>query len=95
MTRTKGEIQAKKRGRKSGDELTRQVGLALKHVQELEYLEESPLARLPAVRELAEGKYREGAVPTGSALRVLLMESAKIVVRDLGNCPVTSAKSRS
>ena len=87
MSKSKGDIQLKKRGRKSGEELTHQVALALKHVQELEWLEESPLARLPAVQELAQGKYREGAVPVGTALRVLLMESAKIVVRDLSEMP--------
>ena len=82
-----GTISHKKRGRKSGEELTYQVALALKHVQVLEYLEESPLARLPAVRELAAGRYREAAVPTGFALRVLLLDSAKVVVQDLGQLP--------
>ena len=82
MPKSKGDIQRKKRGRKSGEEILKQVALALKHVQDLEYLEESPLTNLPAVRELAEGEYREAAVPMGFALRVLLLESSKIVVRD-------------
>ena len=90
MLKSKGEIneiQSKRRGRKSGEEILQQVALALKHVQELEYLEESPLTRLPAIRELAEGKYREAAVPAGFALHLLLMDSAKIVLRDFGDLP--------
>ena len=87
MPKTKGDIQPKKRGRKTGEELTRQVGLALKHVQDLEWLEESPLAGLPAVQELARGKYREGALPTGFALCSLLVDASKIVLRDFGELP--------
>lgn len=79
------EIQPKKRGRKSGVEIRHQVALALKHVQDLEYLDDSPLARLPAVRELAEGRFQEAALPTGFALRVLLIDSAKVVSRDFGD----------
>ena len=87
MPKSKGDTTLKKGGRRSGEELTHQVALTLKHIQELEYLEESPLARLPAVRALAEEKYRGTALPTGFALRVLLVESAKIIVRDLRKLP--------
>jgi hypothetical protein len=87
LTKSNGDIQLKKRGRKSGEELTRQVGLALKHVQELEWLEVSPLARLPAVQNLAEEKYRESAMPAGFALRSMLVDAAKIVLRDFGELP--------
>jgi len=87
MAKSIRETQPKKRGRKSGGETLWQVALALKHIQELEYLEESPLARLPAVRGLADGKYREAAVPAGFALRVLLLKATKVVVRDFGDLP--------
>ena len=87
MSQSKNDIHWKKRGRKSGEELTQRVALALKHVQELEYLDESTLASLPAVQRLAKEQYRDGVVPTGFALRVLLMESANIVIRDLKKLP--------
>jgi hypothetical protein len=87
LPKSERDIQLKKRGRKSGEELTRQVGLALKHLQELEWLEESPLARLPEVLNLAEGTYRDSALPAGFALSSLLIYAAKIVLRDLGDLP--------
>jgi len=87
MPKSKHETQLKKRGRKSGEELTHQVALGLKHVQDMERLERNPLARLPAVKILAEEKYREAAIPTGFALRVLLIEAAKNVVRDFEELP--------
>lgn len=83
----KGEIQPKKRGRKSGEELTYQVARALKYFQELERLEENPLCRLPVVQELAKAEYKDAALPTGFALRMLLIDATKIVIRDLGGLP--------
>ncbi|MCI0781856.1 MAG: hypothetical protein J4N90_12055 [Chloroflexi bacterium] len=87
MATSTEKTERNKRGRKSGEEVIHQVAVALKHVQDLEELEVNPLARLPAVRELARGKYREAAVPAGSALRTLLIDSAKIVLRDLEGLP--------
>ena len=55
----------------------------MKHVQKLEYLEDSLLGRLPAVRKMAEETYRAALFPSGSALRRLLIESTNIVIRDL------------
>jgi hypothetical protein len=74
----------KKRGRKSGEEVLQQVALALKNIQELELLEESPLVRLPAVRRLAETKYRRAMFPAAFALRLILLESVNQMVDDLG-----------
>jgi hypothetical protein len=77
----------KKRGRKSGDEVLQQVALALKNIQELEYLEESPLVRLPRVRRLSETKYRKAIFPVAFALRLILLESVNQMVDDLGEMP--------
>ena len=60
------------------------VAEALKHVQDLEYFEDTPFAQLPAVRKMAEWTYRAALFPSGCALRTLLIESTNIVIGDLG-----------
>jgi hypothetical protein len=77
----------KKRGRKSGDEIREQVVWAIKNFQELERLEDSPLVHLPAVRRLAQTKYRRAMFPAAFALRLILLESVKQMVGDLADMP--------
>jgi hypothetical protein len=59
----------------------------LKNIQELEYLEDSTLVRLPGVRRLVETKYRRAIFPAAFALRLILQESVHQIVGDLGEMP--------
>jgi len=77
----------KKRGRKSGDEVLQQVASAMKNLQELEILEDSPLVRLPAVRWLAQTKYLRVMFPSAFALRLMLLESVNQMLSDLADMP--------
>jgi hypothetical protein len=77
----------KKRGRKSEEEVLQQVASAVKNLQELEFLEDSPLVRLPAVRRLAETTYLRTMFPAAFALRLILLESVNQMVDDLGEMP--------
>ena len=81
------KIAPTKRGRKSGQEIQEQVILALKNLQELGLLEESPLGRLPAVRQLAETEYKLSIFPTGFALRSSLLEAVNVVMKQFGEIP--------
>ena len=83
MPKTKGDIQPKKRGRKTGEEVLRQVAFALKNVDKVDRLEDSPLARLSAVRQLAAQKYPESLYPAGFAVRRMLSEAVRAVINDL------------
>ena len=81
------KVAQKKRGRKSGQEVIRNVGSALKNLREVEFLEQSSLGRLPAVRQLAETKYRQASFATVSALRRLLLQAVRAVKQELGEMP--------
>ena len=81
------KVTQRKRGRKSGQEVIRNVGSALKNLQEVEFLERSPLGRLPAVRHLAQTEYRQSSFPTALALRRLLLQAARAVMQELGEVP--------
>lgn len=81
------KVQHKKRGRKSGEEVLQQVAAAMKNIQELELLEESPLTRMPAVRRLAETKYQRSMFPVAFALRLILLESVNQMLEDLEDMP--------
>jgi hypothetical protein len=59
----------------------------VKYIQQLEVLEESPLVRLPAVRRLAETKYRRAMFPAAFALRLILQESVNQMEEDLKDTP--------
>lgn len=83
-TESMKKVAQKKRGRKSGQEEIRNVGSALKNLQEVEFLEQSSLGRLPAVRQLAETEYRQASFPTALALRRLLLQAVRDVMRELG-----------
>lgn len=87
MPLTKEKAVEPKRGRKSSQEVRRQVILALKNLQELGLLEESPLVRLPGVRRLAEREYHSAIFPSAFALRSLLMDTANAVTGDLAKIP--------
>ena len=76
-----------KRGRKSGDDFRQELTLALRNIDEVSNLEKSSLGRLPAVRLLAETRYRDTLYPAGFAVRHLLQESVDKVAKDLGNLP--------
>jgi len=65
--------QRKKRGRKPKLPLTREVELAYGHLYDLDWLQESGLAQLPAVQER---KHRHNFIPEAQALRELLIEAA-------------------
>ena len=73
-----------KGGRSSGSERPQLISLAIRHIQELEYLEESPLARLPAVHDLAYGMLKDAVIPLGLALQQFLLDSVSVVIRDFG-----------
>ena len=81
------KVAQEKRGRKSGQEVIRNVGSALKNLQEVEFLEQSSLGRLPAVRQLAETKYRQASFATALALRQLLLQAVRAVMQELGEIP--------
>ena len=48
--------------------------MALEHIWGLEYMEESPLARLPAVHGPEGDKLREAVMPAGPALQFFLFQ---------------------
>ncbi len=87
MTNLTKQSTPRKRGRKSVEEIVRQVAHALKHMQELELLEESPLGKLGLVRELAVSEYRRTIFPVGFALRWLLSDAVDAVLHDLEQMP--------
>ena len=87
MTNLAKKSTPRKRGRRSGEEIVRQVAHALKHMQELERLEESPLGTLGPVRELAVSEYRHTIFPVGFALRWLLSDAVDAVLHDLEQMP--------
>jgi DNA-binding NarL/FixJ family response regulator len=77
----------RKRGRKSSDEISHQVVEALKNLQELERLENSPLVQLRAVRQLAETNFRSSLFPGAFALRSMLLETTNALIDDLAEIP--------
>lgn len=79
MATTKG----RKRGRKSAEEIGLLVSQALRNLDELENLEESPLAGLAAIRHLATTTYSEALFPSGMAVRSLLLVAVDKVCSDL------------
>ena len=83
MAQLAREKSPTKRGRKSGDEIARQVAHALKHMQELERLEESPLGKLGLVHDMAGKEFRHTMFPVGFALRRLLSDTVDAVLHDL------------
>lgn len=87
MTNLAKKSTPRKRGRRSGEEIVRQVADALKHMQELERLEESPLGKLGPVRELADKEHRHTIFPVGFALRSLLSHAVDAVLQDLEQIP--------
>lgn len=81
------EVIRKRRGRKSTNELLQEVVSAVKNLQQLDELEESPLGRLAAVRNQAEGAYRQASFPTALAIRSLVYEAADSLGHDLQDIP--------
>ena len=79
MTNPGKQSTPRKRGRKSGEEIVQHVAYALKHMQELERLEENPLGKLGLVRELGVSEYRRTIFPVGFALRRLLSDAVDAV----------------
>ena len=77
----------KKRGRKSADEISMQVPWILRNLDELELLEECPIATLTSVRRLAETSYADSMFPSGMAIRTLIFESIESICADLEHLP--------
>ena len=87
MTNLTNQSTLRKRGRKSEEEIVRQVAHALKHMGDLEFLQESSLGKLSSVRELAVSEYRRTIFPLGFALRCLLSDAVDAVLYDLAQMP--------
>ncbi len=62
----------------------KQLEEAYTHLHDLDWLQESGLARLPEVRERVNPRQ---TMPEGQALRRLLIEAARQVIQDIGDVP--------
>ena len=77
----------RKRGRKSKEDIAEQMGLALRHIEDLEYLELSNFKALRGVQYLAKSKYQSTLFPVGFAVRALLEVSVHAVCHEFDQIP--------